>query len=115
LPDGLLNSWNLLRWVSSSVLFFIVFYVLYKLGPNKKFKENFVLWGALFATIGWQVTSYGFSFYVETLGNFSITYGSVEKVIVLMIWFYLSGIIITTGGVINAVLTEKKAAKATTE
>lgn len=114
IPEGLVDSWNLLRWVSTSVMFFIIFYVLYKFGPNKKLKENYVLWGALFATVAWQVTSYGFSFYVETLGNFSITYGSLGTVIVLMIWFYLSGIIITTGGVINAVLTEKKAAEART-
>lgn len=108
LPEGFLNSWNLLRWVSSSVMFFIIFYILYKLAPNKKFMQNYVLWGALFATISWQVVSYGFSFYVETLGNFSITYGSLGTVIVLMIWFYLSGIIITTGGVINAVVTERR-------
>lgn len=108
LPEVFLNSWNLLRWVSSSVMFFIIFYILYKLAPNKKFLENYVLWGSLFATVSWQIVSYGFSFYVETLGNFSITYGSLGTVIVLMIWFYLSGIIITTGGVINAVVTERK-------
>lgn len=108
LPEGLLNFWDLFRWASSSIMFFIIFYVLYKLAPNKKFMENHVLWGTLFATISWQVVSYGFSYYVETLGNFSITYGSLGTVIVLMIWFYLSGIIITTGGVINAVVTEKK-------
>src|SRR5699024_5059363 len=31
LPEGFLNSWDLLRWVTSSVMFFIIFYVLYKL------------------------------------------------------------------------------------
>lgn len=108
LPDTLLNSWNIVRWASSSIMFFIIFYVLYKLGPNMKFGKNYVVWGAVFATISWQIVSYGFSYYVETLGNFSITYGSLGTVIVLMIWFYLSGIIITTGGVINAVITEKK-------
>lgn len=107
LPESFLNTWDLLRWVTSSIMFFIVFYVLYKLAPNKKIKENSVIWGALFATISWQIVSYGFSFYVETLGNFSITYGSLGTVIVLMIWFYLSGIIITTGGVINALFTDK--------
>lgn len=107
LPESFLNLWDLLRWVTSSVMFFIVFYVLYKLAPNTKIRENFVIWGTLFATISWQIVSYAFSFYVETLGNFSITYGSLGTVIILMIWFYISGIIITTGGVINALMTEK--------
>ncbi len=111
LPEGFLKSWNTLRWVSSSITFFIVFYLLYKLAPNKKFTEHYALWGTLFATFSWQITSYAFSYYVETLGNFSITYGSLGTVIVLMIWFYLSGIIITTGGVINAVVTERKKQK----
>lgn len=107
LPESFLNLWDLLRWVTSSVMFFIVFYVLYKLAPNTKIRENCVIWGTLFATISWQIVSYAFSFYVETLGNFSITYGSLGTVIILMIWFYISGIIITTGGVINALMTEK--------
>lgn len=111
LPEPIVSRWNVLRWVSSSIMFFIIFYVLYKLAPNKKFKENHVLYGTIFATLGWQLTSYGFSHYVETLGNFSITYGSLGTVIVLMIWFYLSGIIITTGGVINAHFSEKNIQK----
>lgn len=100
--------WNSLRWIMSSVLFFILFYVLYKLGPNYEKRKNYVICGTFFATVTWQLTSFGFSYYVETLGNFTLTYGSLGTVIVLMIWFYLSGIIITTGGVINAQITKRK-------
>lgn len=111
LPETIVDMWDVLRWVSSSVMFFVVFFVLYKLAPNKKMKENHVLYGTIFATVGWQLTSYGFSYYVETLGNYSLTYGSLGTVIVLMIWFYLSGIIITTGGVINAHFSERRQEK----
>lgn len=111
LPETIVDMWDVLRWVSSSVMFFVVFFVLYKLAPNKKIKENHVLYGTIFATVGWQLTSYGFSYYVETLGNYSLTYGSLGTVIVLMIWFYLSGIIITTGGVINAHFSERRQEK----
>lgn len=111
LPETIVDMWDVLRWVSSSVMFFVVFFVLYKLAPNKKMKENHVLYGTIFATVGWQLTSYGFSYYVETLGNYTLTYGSLGTVIVLMIWFYLSGIIITTGGVINAHFSERRQEK----
>lgn len=100
--------WNSFRWIMSSVLFFILFYVLYKLAPNYEKRKNYVICGTFFATVTWQLTSFGFSYYVETLGNFTLTYGSLGTVIVLMIWFYLSGIIITTGGVINAQITKRK-------
>jgi len=104
LSDDFLRIWNMLRWIISSVIFFIVFFVLYLLAPHTKIKARHAVWGALFSTVAWQITSLGFSFYVNTLGNYSATYGSLGTVIVLMIWFYLSGIIITTGGVLNAVI-----------
>lgn len=102
LTGSFFESWDTLRWVVSSLTFFIVFMFLYKLGPDEKIKFKHTIWGTLFATIGWQLTSLGFSYYVNTLGNYSAAYGSLGTVIILMFWFYLTGIIITTGGVINA-------------
>jgi len=60
----------------------------------------------LFATIGWQISSLGFSYYVNTMGNYSATYGSLGAVIVLMIWLYISGFIIILGGEINAIVAD---------
>ena len=108
LSDDFLQIWNTLRWIISSSMFFIVLFVLYILAPNTKVKLKEAVWGALFATISWQVVSLGFSYYVSTLGNFSATYGSLGTVIVLMLWFYMTGIIIITGGVINAVLKKTR-------
>lgn len=108
LSDGFVEVWNTLRYAISSTTFFIVFLVLYKLAPNKKIMWKQTLWGAIFATIGWQVVSFGFSYYVNTLGNYSATYGSLGTVIILMIWFYISGVIITGGGVLNAYLMDKR-------
>src|SRR5699024_9616520 len=106
--DGLMASWDLIRFSASSITFFVAFLILYKFAPNKKIQLKYVVWGALFTTILWQIASLGFSFYVNTLGNYSATYGSLGTVIILMIWFYLSGIIINTGGVINAYVLDKK-------
>lgn len=97
-----LNIWNALRWIISSVVIFIVLLALYILLPNLKVHFRHAVWGAVFATIGWQLASLAFSYYVNTLGNYSATYGSLGTVIILMIWFYLSGIIIILGGIINA-------------
>lgn len=107
LSDGFVQVWNTLRWTLSSLILFIVLYVLYTLAPNKKIKIREAFWGVIFATFSWQIASLGFSYYVSTLGNFSATYGSLGTVIVLMLWFYLSGIIIMLGGIINAVLIKK--------
>jgi len=108
LSEGFLKSWNMFRWVTSSVIFFIVFFALYMLAPHVRVKARHAVWGTLFTTVAWQIVSLGFSFYVNTLGNYSATYGSLGTVIILMIWFYLSGIIVNTGGVINAFLHERE-------
>ncbi|WP_058306066.1 YihY/virulence factor BrkB family protein [Gracilibacillus massiliensis] len=107
LSAGFLDLWNALRWVISSVIFFIVLVTLYRLAPSKKVYFKHVYIGAIFATVFWQLTSLAFSYYVSSMGNYSATYGSLGGVIILMIWFYLSGIIIITGGEINAEIESK--------
>lgn len=106
--DDYLNVWNITRWIATSLTFFVALLLLYKLAPNEKVFFRHAIWGAIFATVFWQLTSLGFSFYVNTLGNYSATYGSLGTVIILMFWFYLFGIIITTGGVINAYIKERE-------
>lgn len=106
--EQFISVWNSLRWVISSSVFFVIFLYLYRMAPNTKVYLRDAVWGALFATIGWQVSSYGFSLYVNTMGNYSATYGSLGGVIILMLWFYISGIIIILGGEINAIVADRR-------
>lgn len=112
LSESFLQIWGMLRWVISSVVFFIVLLALYIMAPNKKVHLKNVTVGAAFATIGWQLVSLAFSYYVNNIGNYSATYGSLGGVIILMIWFFISGIIIITGGEINALLKQQRIEKA---
>ncbi|WP_162840585.1 YihY/virulence factor BrkB family protein [Gracilibacillus timonensis] len=112
LSDGFVSLWNTLRWVVSSVVFFIVLIMLYKMAPSKHVYFRHTYLGALFATVFWQLTSLGFSYYVSNMANYSATYGSLGGVIIMMFWFYLSGIIIIVGGEINALFAQKKERKA---
>ncbi|AYA74589.1 ribonuclease [Bacillus sp. Y1] len=108
LSDEFLSIWNALRWVVSSLILFTVFVGLYWIAPNKKFKCVRAVPGAIFATIGWALVSLAFSYYVSNFGNYSATYGSIGAIIVLMIWFYMSGIIMIIGGEINALYSKMK-------
>lgn len=102
-----LTIWNTMRWLVSFVILCIVFCGLYFMAPNKHLKLTEIYPGALFATVGWIVVSLAFSSYVGNFGHFSVTYGSLGGVIVLLIWFYLSGLIIILGGEINAILYQR--------
>ncbi|MBA2872550.1 membrane protein [Anoxybacillus calidus] len=106
-----LAVWNTFRWVVSSVILFLVFTALYYFAPNKHLRIRHVTSGALFATIGWMVVSLAFSYYVENLANYTVMYGSLGGIIVLMVWFYLSGMIIVLGGEMNAIFDCRREGK----
>ncbi|WP_221568540.1 YihY/virulence factor BrkB family protein [Alkalihalobacillus sp. TS-13] len=94
--------WNGLRWVLSTVIIACVITIIYFVAPNKPLRIKDVWVGAVIATIGWQLVSWAFSFYVNNFGNYSATYGSLGGVIVLMLWFYVSGLMLIIGGEVNA-------------
>lgn len=108
LSDEFMSIWNTPRWLVSPIILFIVFTGLYWLSPNKKIKCISVVPGAIFAALGWMLSSLAFSYYVVNFGNYSATYGSIGAIIVLMIWFYLTGVIIILGGEINAIFSKYK-------
>src|SRR3954464_1900729 len=68
LSDEFITGWNALRWLVSSVIIFVIFIGLYWLAPNKKLSCRSAVPGAVFATVGWILTSYAFSFYVSNFG-----------------------------------------------
>jgi membrane protein len=94
--------WTLIRWVLSFSIMVGVFVLLYYFAPNKRLRIREVAAGALFTTIGWQLVSLGFAYYVNNFGNFSATYGSLGGIIILMTWFYLTALTIIVGGELNA-------------
>lgn len=99
-----LKTWTAIRWVLSSVILFIVFTSLYYFAPNKHILFMEAVPGAFFSTFGWMFVSLGFSYYVSSIGNYTATYGSLGGIIIMMVWLYLSGLIIIVGGEINAIL-----------
>jgi membrane protein len=105
--EQFLTIWNGIRWAISPIILFIIFVGLYYFAPSKRIKCLSAFPGAIFATLGWVLASLAFSYYVGSFGNYSATYGSIGGIIVLMIWFYLTGIIIMIGGEINALVTIK--------
>ncbi|WP_257350858.1 YihY/virulence factor BrkB family protein [Pseudalkalibacillus decolorationis] len=98
--------WNALRWVISTILIAGVITMIYVAAPNKKLVVHDVWIGAVVATIGWQLVSWGFAFYVNSFSNYNATYGSLGGIIVLMLWFYISGMMLIIGGELNATLNK---------
>lgn len=100
--------WDFIRIFISFFVMVVVLAMLYYFAPNKKLRISEVWYGVFFATIGWQLVSLAFSYFVLNFGNYTATYGSLGGIIVLMIWFYLSAMVIILGGEINAILRMSK-------
>lgn len=111
LPSQMEILFQVLRWVVSIIVMSLVLACLYKFAPNKHFPFKEVWIGAIIATILWQLVSLGFSIYVANFGSYSATYGSLGGLIVLMLWFFLTGLILVVGAEINAILHKRKNTK----
>lgn len=96
------------RWIIAIIVLTGILLLLYHFAPNKKFPFHHVLPGALTASLMWILISLAFSFYVSHFGNYSKTYGSIGGIIILMIWFYLTGLILMIGAEINATYHKRK-------
>lgn len=105
--------WRFVQWMLPPILIFIILVLMYWIIPNTDPRLHFtsVLPGAIFSTVSWLLLIYGFSYYVNNFGNFASTYGSIASVIVLMLWLYMTGMILIFGGLLNASMQKRKLAK----
>ena len=94
------------------ILIGLILAVLYKMAPSIKkgveIKFKDALPGGLIAGFLLIISSIIFSFYINNFGNYSKTYGSIGGIIVLLIWLYISSIVIVVGAEINAVIMSNR-------
>lgn len=108
LAADFLSIWNKFRIILPPILIFSVLTLMYWMMPNIKLYLKSVLIGSLFSTIAWLIVSYGFSFYINNFSNYSSTYGSIGGIIILLLWLYVTGIILMVGGQLNAIMQQRK-------
>lgn len=110
--DAFRTLWAYMRIIIPLSYMVLIFALLYKFSPcTNKINEiplSSTLPGAIFTTLGWMIISIFFSYYVNNFGRYAITYGSLVGVILLLIWLYISSIIIVLGGEVNATLEHFK-------
>jgi membrane protein len=98
---------GVLQWVTVLVVLISTFALLYNYLP--KHKKSTWVWitpGAILGIVLWLGLSYAFRLYLNYFNTYDKTYGSLGAVIILMLWLYLTALVILIGGSINAVLQE---------
>lgn len=98
-------AWKVLQWPIALLFLVLTFDLIYYLAPNDR-RPKRRLWtaGAFTAVALWLLISFGFKAYLHFFNSYSVTYGSLGALIVLMLWFYFTGLAILIGGEVNSEL-----------
>ena len=104
ISDYLLTIWQYLRFIPVGALMFAALGTLYAASLDKRQPWEEMLPGITAALVSWIVVSIGFSVYVENFANYSVIYGTLGAVIVLLMWLYMTAVILILGAELNAAL-----------
>ena len=106
-PPG---SWDFLRPVLLVIGVVSAILLVYRVAPDRRrpIAYRHLLPGALIAGVGWIVASMGFFFYIGNLAHIGATYGAFATPVVLLIWLWLTGVVVLFGAEINAELARRR-------
>ena len=99
---------SLLRWPAVFIALTLAVAILYRYGPSLVVPWRWILVGAAAFTVGWIVATVGLAFYATNVADYGATYGTLGGVIVLMLWFYLTGVLLLLGAEITAALARER-------
>ena len=98
-----------LRWPILGAFIVVALDAAYRFGPSLEHPRwRFLSLGTLFAAGLWILGSWAFSLYVTRFGSYDKTYGSLGAVIVLLLWFWISALIVLIGATVDSVRTDMK-------
>ncbi len=104
--------WKILQWPLALFFLLVTFTMMYHFGPNVRPKRcHWWAWGTLVAIVLWLMFSFAFRLYLHFFNSYGVTYGSLGALIILMLWFYFTGVSILIGGEINSMFEERAKAK----
>jgi membrane protein len=98
----------LLKYVLPFLFTFWMFFLIYKIAPNKRIPLKIAFKAAFFTSLSWEVAKQLFGWYVLHLGRFSAVYGSLGTGAIFFFWTYYSAAILLFGGEMAALLEEEQ-------
>jgi membrane protein len=109
-------TWKIVQWPLVLAFALLSFDLAYYFAPNLKDQDwKWLTPGAVVGVLLWLLISFAFRGYLRFFNTYSVTYGSLGAVIILMLWFYFTGAAILIGGEVNSEIEAAAKAKSTTE
>ena len=99
----------IIQWLAVLIFLAVIFGLLYNYIPNHlPRKWHWITPGTIVGIVLWLILSGGFRLYLNYFNSYNKTYGSLGAVIILMLWLFLTSLVILIGGLINNVVQEMK-------
>ena len=97
--------WRYARWPLALVAMILIYAVVYFAAPNVEIRRfRWISPGALFGVLAWLLASLGFFFYVANFGSYQATYGAFAGMVILLVWLWVSNLVLLFGAELNAVI-----------
>ena len=101
ITDKIVDIFSLLKGPISWLIMFIIIKIIYTIAPDEKPKNRVINYGVWFTSICWILVTKIYSSYVTNYATYSILYGGLANIVVLMIWIYFLSWIFTIGIALN--------------
>lgn len=102
-----LEVWEWVRIPVAVFLMMLAVAIVYHFGPNVKHRFRFISAGAVISILTWIFASLAFGYYVKNFSDYSVSYGSIGAVIVLLLYLYISAAALLFGAEVNAVIEHR--------
>jgi membrane protein len=105
LGDTAASVWMVVRWPAALVFAMLVYAIVYYAAPNVEVPRfQFITPGAVVGVVAWILASAGFFFYVANFSSYSATYGAFAAAVILLVWLWLTNVVLLLGAELNAVI-----------
>ena len=108
LPVLIAALWARLRFPLVALVGFFALFFLYALAQDRRRPWRELWPGTMAALAVWLLLSWLYSWYVENIAHYSLLYGSIGAIIVLLIWLYMTAVVLIMGAELNGVLMGMK-------
>lgn len=101
-----LYIWQLSTWPLALGIVSTAFAFVYRFGPSRWTRGKPLMPGAVLAALSWALLSASFRMYVAQFGNYNKVYGAIGAVIVLLLWLFLTSLVMLIGDQLNVIVGE---------
>jgi membrane protein len=109
LSDFAVTVWNAVSVPIALLLMLTAIALVYFLAPDVEQRWHWVTPGSVVAVTLWLGMSFALRFYVEHFANYNATYGSIGGIILLLLWLYLTGVVLLLGAEVNSEIEQAAA------